>query len=583
MSTVPSGTTNVNLGGGAGGSTTNVVTSGPATATLSATPTSGTAPLSVTFIVTDTSTACSHPAIMISAGDGTDAVVALPSTTSCTGRTPRTFTGTYRTAGTYKPTIISAGTQQILQTVTITVSGSGSTTATSSATAFLTASPTSGPAPLSVTFTVADTSTSCAHRAVMLSAGDGTDPVVAIPETTSCTNRTPRSFTGVYRTAGTYRATITSAGSERVLQTVTITVGGGTATTTTETADGTNARLDVEPTSGTAPLSVRLTVTDTSTTCARSGVSLSVTSGTAPTPALPAASACGNISPRSFNYTYQTAGTFRTEILNSRTNRPLQSVSITVRNGNSSTSPLSVTNPTGSGTVDVSSSRLNLSKGAAGTAAPTRSTAAQPRTWGDITASASGVTITAGGHEADGRTGIAGFYGYNTIPGLQPQELKQKMCNERPWLSSGASPIIPPSFFDSICTARGFKAGASARVSTSGTGAGAKASPSSSSITPKTATTTSKGAGPIEVLGPAKVYITAVPASVKIGTRTSIFWNAVGVKACVVRSPDGSFTGRSLSGAASTVPITGETIYSIVCLKPDGSQVSSFVKVKIAN
>ncbi|MEK7107360.1 MAG: hypothetical protein AAB899_04205 [Patescibacteria group bacterium] len=582
--TTTGGTPDINLNPGSG-STTTVVTTGPATATLSVTPTSGPAPLLVTFTVTDTSVACSHPAIMISAGDGSDPVVAIPSTTSCTGRTPRVFTGTYRTAGTYRATITSASTQQVLQTVTVTVSGAGSTSATSAATAFLSVTPTSGPAPLSVTFTVADTSTSCAHPAIMLSAGDGTDPVVAIPETTSCASRTPRTFTGIYRTAGTYRATITSASTQQVLQTVTISVSGSTATTTTTTtttADGTNARLDAVPSSGPAPLSVRFTITDTSTTCPRSGVSLSVTSGTPAVTALPATSVCGNTPPISFDYTYRTAGAYRAEIVNTSTGRVLQAVTITVSAGSSNTAPLSVTTTTGSGTVDVSSSHLNLTNNTgstAGTTASARAGTVQASTWGDIQAAASGVTITAGGHDTDGRTGIAGFYGYDAVPGVTPQALAQRMCNARPWTSSSATPVIPPSFFDSICTARGYKAGSAPPASSAGAGAGTSAN--SSSVAPKATTTTSKRQGPIEVMGPAKVYITAVPASVKVGSRTSIFWNAVGVRSCITTSPDGSFSGNTLSGAASTVPITGETIFSIVCLKPDGSQIANYVRVKL--
>ena len=157
------------------------------------------------------------------------------------------------------------------------------------------------------------------------------------------------------------------------------------------------------------------------------------------------------------------------------------------------------------------------------------------------------------------------------------------MCAARPWGTSSAATVIPPSFYDSICTARGYKTSAATPASKTGTGAGAATSKSTaSSSSAKTSATTSSPAKPAAPTVPAKVYITAVPSSVKLGSRTSIFWNAVGVKSCLITSPDGSFGASTLYGAASTVALTGETVFSIVCIKPDDSQISNFVKVKLA-
>src|SRR3989338_1359896 len=78
---------NINLNQIGGGSTT-VVTSGPASASLTVVPTSGGAPLAVTFTVTDTSAACAHAAVSLSAGDGTAPITAIPATTARTTHTP---------------------------------------------------------------------------------------------------------------------------------------------------------------------------------------------------------------------------------------------------------------------------------------------------------------------------------------------------------------------------------------------------------------------------------------------------------------------------------------------------------------
>ncbi|MDO8521867.1 MAG: hypothetical protein Q7S08_01105 [bacterium] len=547
---------NINLNPIGGGTTTV----GPVTASLTVVPTSGAAPLAVTFTVTDTSTSCMHGAVSISAGDGTPSATAIPATTSCTGRTPQILTYTYKTPGTYNATITDVSTQKILQSVSVTVGGTTSGVTSAS----LSVVPTSGAAPLKVTFTVTDTTTSCTHSAVMLSAGDGTNPVVALPAMAVCGALTPANFTYTYGTAGTYTATITNKDTQQILQSVIVTVGG-------TPVDTTNATLTVTPTSGTAPLAVTFTVTDISTSCPRSAIVLSAGDGSAPVTALPATVTCIGITPAILNYTYRNAGTFTVAIGNANTQKVTQTATVTVLPGSApATTPLSVVygTPT-SGTVNVSSSLLNLTN-------PTVKRTVQSGTWGDIQASASGVIITAGWHDTDGRTGVGGFYGYDAVPGVLPQALAGQLCASRPWGSSSATSIIPPSFFDSICTARGYKTTATAPATPAATPK-TTTSASSAKTPAKTATTT-----PAAPVVPAKVYITAVPASVRIGSRTSIFWNAVGVKSCLITSPDGSFNGNTLYGAASTVALTGETVFSIVCIKPDDSQVTNFVKVKMA-
>jgi hypothetical protein len=82
---------------------------------------------------------------------------------------------------------------------------------------------------------------------------------------------------------------------------------------------------------------------------------------------------------------------------------------------------------------------------------------------------------------------------------------------------------------------------------------------------------------------PAQAQIWAVPASVPLGARTSVFWNTQGVTNCTETSPDGSFTENSLSGAAATVPLTGATTFTISCVDPSGNPVTNYVTVEISS
>jgi PKD repeat protein len=574
---------------------TNPGTGTVGSVSLSVTPTSGSAPLKVTFTVTDTTTTCPRSGVDLSAGDGSTSVEAIPASSRCGAVSSEQFTYTYTKTGTYNATIINKSTQQVIQTVVVTV---GSGTLGDQTNATLNVLPTSGEAPLKVAFTVTDTTAVCPRSQIILSAGDGSNPVAALPGSTQCTRSDSVQFTYNYTTPGTYNATITNPNTAKVLHTAVVTVSppSGTATPPQDT---TNANLTVVPAFGTAPLNVQFTVTDTSTSCPRSAIMLYAGDGSQSVTALPATVTCTGIAPVSFNYTYRNVGKFQAEIANANTKQVLRSVLVTVSPGNPDTTvpPLTVTTPIDPrGTVNVSSSLLNLTNGTVNTAAappPVRRTV-QSGTWGDIQILASGVTITAGGHDTDGRTGVAGFYGYNTVPGVTPQDLAKQMCAARPWANSSATSIIPPSFYDSICTTRGYKAGTAAPASNtgsaSGTSSGSKTTAPSgtastatkASDTKTSAATSTKATTPATPPVPARVFITAVPASIRIGGRTSVFWNAVGVKSCLLTSPDGSFNAKTIYGAASTVALTGETIFSIVCIKPDESQISNYVRVRLA-
>jgi hypothetical protein len=220
---------------------------------------------------------------------------------------------------------------------------------------------------------------------------------------------------------------------------------------------------------------------------------------------------------------------------------------------------------------------------------PKKSTGVQSGTWGDIKADVSGVTITAGGHGTDGRTGIAGFYGYDAVMGVTSPNLAKQMCAARPWGNLAAASIIQPSFFDSICVARGFKeaailpaansasAGADNATKNSGTASLSEISNAAKKVT--TTAETSK-AGPVLAAPAPRVDIYAVPARVRIGSRSSIYWNSKGVTSCVASSPDGSFNEGTLNGAAGTVALYANTEFTIICNTPDGSSVSNSVTVE---
>ena len=224
---------------------------------------------------------------------------------------------------------------------------------------------------------------------------------------------------------------------------------------------------------------------------------------------------------------------------------------------------------------------------------PPKLSGVQSGTWGDIQANASGATIIVGGHGADGRTGIAGFYGYDAVTDVTPQNLAKQMCAARPWGNLAATSIIQPSFFDSICVARGYKEvavlpemnNASAAAGNANKNTSSVATSGTSNATKKVITTTepSLPAGPVYVAPPTSVLISAVPARVRIGARSTIYWNAKGVTSCAVSSPDGSFTENTLNGAASTVALYDNTEFTIVCWTQDGTSVSKSVTVETSS
>lgn len=197
---------------------------------------------------------------------------------------------------------------------------------------------------------------------------------------------------------------------------------------------------------------------------------------------------------------------------------------------------------------------------------------------GDITTDAAGLTVTAGTRDTQANTEIAGFFGADT--GDQSASVVGSWCTNRPWATNFLGKIVPPAFFDSLCKWRGYTVGPQAPADSSNTGA----------MRPAVELQQQTGKGPIPKktaasstapVAEGKVQIWAVPAKVSLGARTSVFWNTQNVTSCTETSPDGSFNQTSLSGGASTVPLTGPTTFTISCLDMTGKPVTGFVTVEI--
>lgn len=441
------------------------------------------------------------------------------------------------------------------------------TPSTDTTNASLTVVPSAGAAPLPVTFTVTDTSTGCPRAGIILSSGDSTAPIVAFPAISACaTARAPAVFTYTYPTAGTFQATLKNQTTQATLQSVTVSVTGAATSTAT-------ASLLASPSSGPAPLSVTFTITDTSPAgtppCSRSAFVFFPGDGTAAVTALPATNTCVVRSPVALTHTYGTAGTFQASLMNQAANITIQTATIVVTSGSAQ-----------SGTpVNVSSSLLNMvsnlnvpnsAVARPANAAPPPTVYTQSSNTSDVQLTPNGITFISGGvRDTSRNTGISAFFGADTQAGVTAQNLTERMCLVRPWQNPLTASRIQPSIFDGLCSGKGFRTGVVADVS-------------SAPVAPVTEPAANQlQATPFPPDVQPAVAIWATPASVSLGSRTSIFWNSRGVASCIVTSPDGSFNDNRLSGSASTVPLTGATVFSISCLTQSGSPVTNFVRVNI--
>lgn len=245
-------------------------------------------------------------------------------------------------------------------------------------------------------------------------------------------------------------------------------------------------------------------------------------------------------------------------------------------------SPASNVTGTNRGTSTVTTSSVTVADRASTTtpASQTILVVPAPGVSGDIQYSANGVTVLVNNIDTKNGTQVAGFYG--TSAGGQPTGVIAGMCQGRPWASNFLSNIIPSAFFDSLCELRGYKVGALSSVSGVVNAQAPTVAARKPVVTiPAKVTTTPAKATSTEPYVDPKVDIWAVPASVPLGARTTVFWNAKGVTSCTATSPDGSFSQNTLSGGAATVPLSGPTTYTISCLTPAGTHVTNYVTVNL--
>ena len=189
---------------------------------------------------------------------------------------------------------------------------------------------------------------------------------------------------------------------------------------------------------------------------------------------------------------------------------------------------------------------------------------------GDIRILGNSGTILAGSVDPGGNSVTAGFFGSNTFTG-QPTGVIANLCKSRPWAGNILSYILPATFFDSLCVLRGYQVGTPKPAAPTVTVF--QSAPKKVTKTPVATTTPAV---------PPKVDIWAVPSSVPLGSRTSVFWSSQGVTNCTETSPDGSFSQNTLSGGASTVALTGATTFTMSCIAPDGSHVTDYVTVNLS-
>ncbi|RJQ33429.1 hypothetical protein C4568_04590 [Candidatus Parcubacteria bacterium] len=178
---------------------------------------------------------------------------------------------------------------------------------------------------------------------------------------------------------------------------------------------------------------------------------------------------------------------------------------------------------------------------------------------GDLLSFGGGVTIY--GRSRSGGTEVSGFFGGSSTGGL---------CSSRPWATNFLSYVIPPSFFDGLCSMAGFGSG---QVST-GFGGGSThnvTGPSSPTYTPPPPQT---GVRP-------EAKIRASPPTINLGGRTTVFWTSHDVSSCEEYSSDGNFSGSSTSGGASTVALSGPVTFYIRCLGVDGVYIQDSTTVNI--
>ena len=193
---------------------------------IQVTPTSGSAPLAVSVVTTvNAMGSCSGTTYVLNFGDGTQST-AIPTQQGVCAPVQQTYTHTYTYGGTYT-IVLAGGTHQTTALVTVAGNPSPSAAAASGIPSdSLTASITSGPAPLVVVFTGTVSSLSsygctgsCSDT---INFGDGAVGLVQIPTTSGSWQSYVINHT--YSAVGSYTAQLSSASGAAEGSPITITV-----------------------------------------------------------------------------------------------------------------------------------------------------------------------------------------------------------------------------------------------------------------------------------------------------------------------------------------------------------------------
>ncbi len=199
---------------------------------------------------------------------------------------------------------------------------------------------------------------------------------------------------------------------------------------------------------------------------------------------------------------------------------------------------------------------------------------------GDIVSGYGDATVIAGTRDEEKNIEVSGFYGSQTFGNQGSQGLVARWCRARPWAGGFLAKIVDPSFFDGICKARGYQVGEPpAPTPPAPTTSLQQISPTKATVSVPTKPATSTPIATSTPRGPPRVDIWAVPPTVPLGTRTSIFWSTQNVVDCRETSSDGQFSHKTLSGGSATVPIIALTTFTITCLVSDGTTVTKSVTV----
>ncbi|HUO56238.1 MAG TPA: hypothetical protein VMU27_02280 [Candidatus Paceibacterota bacterium] len=369
--------------------------------------------------------------------------------------------------------------------------------------------------------------------------------------------------------------------------------------------------VSVSPASGVAPLSV--TATFSSGTSCDDAYDLSWGDGSSDVTmqyVAPSGGACASLAQvHNPPHTYSNSGTYTITLLSGTSLQYTSSATVvvaapTINSGSGTTATSNNTNTSGNntGTAITTNTTTNTSGNTGTTSNGTESIGANitgvfiPNTTGSgttnpppagitgsIESNPTGATFEASDVSTGTETSL--FFGGDTIAGFVTN-LIASWCQSRPWATGFIADIIPPSFFDGLCASGGFAvgeqvpvAGTTATNNIPATNVVLTQTPVSHSSTASNSTTQT-GTAPFL---PPRVDIWAVPSSVPLGSRTTIYWNTENVSDCTESSPDGSFSASSLTGGGATVPLTQPTTYTISCLDSEGNPTTEYVTVGISN